>query len=137
MSVPKTLLIVGATGLLSTSLLPALREGVFGHLEVTAFVRPDSAKAAQLHAQGLKTVEGSAEDAALLKSLAGKYDIVLDMADSSKPDITQALVEGVKTRPKGDAVLVHVTGTGNFLDGKGTGEYDHASKVWDVSRPAA
>jgi dihydrodipicolinate reductase len=133
MSAPKTVFVVGATGLLGASLLPALREGAFAHLEVSALVRPGSAKVAQLHALGVKTVEGSAEDAALMSKLASKYDVVLDMADSSKPDITKALVEGLKARPKGEAVLLHVTGTGNFLDGKGTGKYDQNGKFWDVS----
>jgi NAD(P)-dependent dehydrogenase (short-subunit alcohol dehydrogenase family) len=133
MSASKTALVVGATGVLGASLFPALREGAFEDLGVTALVRSGSAKAAQLHALGVKTVEGSAEDATLITSLGGKYDVVLNMADSSKPDITKALVEGIKARPKGEAVFLHITGTGNFLDGKGTGEYDQDGKFWDVS----
>jgi nucleoside-diphosphate-sugar epimerase len=133
MSAPQTVLIVGATGLIAASLIPALRQGTFAHLKLTALIRPGSTKATQLRTLGVQTLAGSFEDATLLASLAGQYDIVLDMADSAKPDVTKALVEGMKARPKGQGVLIHLTGTGNFLDGKGIGEFDKSGKVWDVS----
>jgi hypothetical protein len=77
---------------------------------------------------------GTFEDVSRVRSLASQNDIVINAGSSFDPSLSKAIIDGLKERkhgPKG--ILIHVSGGGNFIDGRTDGKYDPAGKVWNVS----
>jgi hypothetical protein len=80
-----------------------------------------------------KIVHGVFEDSATLQALAASHDLVINTGSSFDPTLSRALVDGLKHR-KGieKGTLVHISGSGNFIDGAVDGKFNPKSKVWNV-----
>jgi hypothetical protein len=81
-----------------------------------------------------RIVHGTFEDAAKLSDVAAEHDIVINSGSSFDPDLTRAIVDGMKRRKgSGKGTLVHISGGGNFIDHRTDGKFNATSKVWNVS----
>ena len=116
------------------TLLKALREA-YPDVKITALVR--SLEALEpVAAAGAELVHGTFAEHAKLTALAAASDIVINAADSDDGGLIAALLLGLRQKEKegrGIGALIHVSGTGLFLDGSRDGRVNPDGKVWDVS----
>lgn len=81
-----------------------------------------------------RIVHGTFEDATKLSDLAAEHDVVINSGSSFDPDLTRAIVDGMKRRKGSEkGTLVHISGGGNFIDRRTDGKFNATSKVWNVS----
>jgi hypothetical protein len=79
-------------------------------------------------------VHGSISDTELVRSLSKKHDIVINSITSFDGGFISNVISGMEERPQDSkGTLIHVSGTGNFIDYGKTGNFNAASKVWNVS----
>ncbi|CAI7652364.1 unnamed protein product [Penicillium crustosum] len=79
-----------------------------------------------------KVEHGTFEDVSRVRTLASQNDIIINAGSSFDPSLSKAIIDGLKERKhtlKG--TLIHVSGGGNFIDGRTDGKYDPAGKVWN------
>ena len=78
-------------------------------------------------------VHGSFSDIDLVRKLSKEHDIVINAASSSDGDFTKTIISGMEERTgSGKGTLVHLSGTGNFIDFGTTGQFNSEGKVWNV-----
>ncbi len=73
-----------------------------------------------------------------VRRISADSDVVFNAATSDDLDLATAILHGLKTRfdaGKGAGILIHVSGTGIFLDGGVDGKLNTKSKVWNVRLP--
>ena len=81
-----------------------------------------------------RIVHGTFEDAAKLRALAAEHEIVINSGSSFDPGLTRALVDGMKqSKRTNSGTLIHISGSGNFIDHRTDGKFSPTSKVWNVS----
>jgi len=116
MSQNKKLFITGVTGYIGGSVLTGLI--ALKKYNIVALVR-SQAISPQLHAAGVKTVEGSLADLELLTTEAAKADVVIHTASADDLLAVQALVKGQKSRADSNAVFIQTSGTGELVNHEG------------------
>lgn len=80
-----------------------------------------------------RIVHGSIEDAELVRSLSKEHDIVINSITSFDGDFVKAIISGMEELPEDSkGTLIHISGTGNFIDYSLTGNFNPKSKVWNV-----
>ena len=81
-----------------------------------------------------RIVHGSISDTELVRSLSKEHDIVVNAITSFDGDFVANIISGLEERSEDSkGTLIHVSGTGNFIDYGKTGAFDSDSKVWSVS----
>ncbi|ROW17307.1 hypothetical protein VPNG_01384 [Cytospora leucostoma] len=106
----KTLFLIGP-GLIGGSLLVKLKE-VRPDLKLHALTRRDD-QAAELKGLGIEPIRGSIDDSSLIKEWVGKSDIVIHSASADDDKGVFAIVDGLKSRPKGSKRVIYIQTTGN------------------------
>ncbi|KUI67152.1 hypothetical protein VM1G_03023 [Cytospora mali] len=106
----KTLFLVGP-GLIGGSLLVKLKE-VRPDLKLHALTRRDD-QAAELKELGIEPVRGSLEDSSIIKEWTAKSDIIIHTASADDDKGAFAIVEGLKSRPKGSKRAIYIQTSGN------------------------
>lgn len=130
-----SILLLGATGLVGSHLILALRDR-YPKLPVTVYVRNTSIENYLTTTAGVaRVVHGDFSEHAKIKALAEEHDIVINVGSSGDPEVTEAIIEGLKKKPGGSKpVLIHMSGTGNFMETRWSdGSHHPESKVWSVS----
>lgn len=105
---------------------------------ITAYVRPSRSVEAVKAELGVDRVEtGEFSDFEKIKTLSKEHDIAFNAGSSFTPDVVTAIVAGFKGKPAGSrGKLIHISGSGNFIDFGTTGEFNPKSKVWSVRVPS-
>ena len=134
-----SLLLFGATGLMGSHLVVALKK-THPELSVTVYIR-DTEKATidyLTKSVGVnRIVHGDFSESEKISKLAAEHEIVINCGSSWDVPLTQSIIRGLKARTaegKKKPSLIHVSGTGNFVDERKDGKYAGDSKVWSVSQ---
>lgn len=81
-----------------------------------------------------RIVHGDFSQKDLVRSLSKDHDIVINAASSFDGDFVETIISGMEERPENSkGTLVHLSGTGNFIDFGTTGNFNPGSKIWNVS----
>ncbi|KAK4938465.1 hypothetical protein LTR10_021094 [Elasticomyces elasticus] len=128
-----SVLLIGATGLIGTHLAADIKRS---HPEwpLTAFYRNRAAdEYFKSTAHVDRIVHGSFSDTELVRSLSKEHDIVINAASSFDADLINLIISGMEDRPSTSSkgTLIHLSGTGNFIDYGTTGNFNPESKVWN------
>lgn len=100
---------------------------------LTVFYRNDKADEwFKTEVKADRIVHGTFDDAETIESLSKEHDIVLNAASSFDAALTDAIIAGLKENPKSKPALIHLSGSGNFIDYGKTGNFNATSKVWNV-----
>lgn len=76
---------------------------------------------------------GDFSDYEKIKCLSKEHDVAFNAGSSFTPDVVTAIVAGFKEKSgTSKGKLVHISGSGNFIDFGTTGEFNPDSKVWNV-----
>jgi len=79
-----------------------------------------------------RIVHGSISDTELVQSLSKEHDIVINAITSFDGDFVDVIISGMEERPESSkGTLVHISGTGNFIDYGTSGNFNPDSKVWN------
>ncbi|KAI0485307.1 hypothetical protein GGR56DRAFT_681511 [Xylariaceae sp. FL0804] len=128
-----SIILFGATGLIGVPLSKQLKED-HPSWPLTVYVRNESeAVAGYFKSVGVdRIVYGSFDDRARVSELSKTHDIVVNAGVSHDGAFANAILDGQKQRP-GDSKgkLVHISGTGNFLDRDANGAFNPDGKVWN------
>ncbi|KAK0614987.1 hypothetical protein B0T17DRAFT_619822 [Bombardia bombarda] len=125
----KTLFLVGP-GLIGGSLLVKLKEAR-PDLKLHALTRRDD-QAAELEKLGITPVKGSLTDTKLISEWASKSDIIVHTASADDDTSVFAIVEGLKSRPRGSkrAIYIHTSGNDELVrSARGLGAQSVAEKT--------
>jgi hypothetical protein len=81
-----------------------------------------------------KIVHGSYDEVDKIAALAKEHEIVINVGSSWDEGLSEAIIKGLKQRPKDSIkILIHMSGTGNFVDKRWTdGAHHEESKTWRV-----
>ncbi len=82
-----------------------------------------------------RIVHGSISDTDLVRSQSKGHDIVINAITSFDGDVVANIISGMEERPEeSKGTLIHVSGTGDFIDYGKSGDFNPKSKVWNVRR---
>jgi hypothetical protein len=136
-----SILLFGATGLMGSHLVIALKQA-YPALPLTVYIRntDDVTKAYLTSSAGVdKIVYGNFGEAAKISHLSSEHDVVINCGSSWDVALSQAIIAGLSQRVdsgKSKADLIHISGTGNFIDHRKDGKYNGPpkgnGKVWNV-----
>ena len=133
-----SILLFGATGLMGSHLVPALKKA-YPSSPLTVYIRDtDSSLVSYLNqiAKVDKIVHGDFKELDNISNLAAEHEVVINAGSSWDVPLSQAIIAGLKTRVyqgKSKPSLIHISGAGNFHDGRTDGKLSGDSKVWNVS----
>jgi hypothetical protein len=105
-------------------------------LPVTVFLRNKNLDAYLYETAGVKrVVHGTFNEKEKIGALAKEHDIVINVGSSWDVPLSEAIVEGLHQQLGGKKkTLIHMSGTGNFVDKRWTdGARHEEAKVWNVS----
>ncbi|KAK5384285.1 hypothetical protein LTR20_008573 [Exophiala xenobiotica] len=127
-----SVLLFGATGLVGARLAADIKRS-HPDWALTAFFRNPSADEYFKSTARVDTiVHGSFSDTDLVRTLSKSHDIVINAATSFDADFVNLIISGMEERPASNkGTLIHVSGTGNFIDFGTTGNFNPDSKVWN------
>jgi nucleoside-diphosphate-sugar epimerase len=137
-----SILLFGATGLMGSHLVVAIKKA-YPDFPLTVYIR-DTDPAVNIYLTNSvhvdRTVHGDFSESEKISKVSAEHDIVINAGSSWDVPLSKAIVTGLKSRlaeGKSKATLIHVSGTGNFADGRTDGRYAGPpvgdSKVWNVS----
>jgi nucleoside-diphosphate-sugar epimerase len=135
---PASILVFGATGLVGSHLIVALKK-THPDLPLTLYIRDNSETMRDylINTVGIeRIVIGDFSENDKIAKLTAEHEIVINSGSSWDVPLTKAIIQGLKNRydeGKGKGSLIHLSGTGNFVDGGKDGKYSSESKVWNVS----
>lgn len=88
-------------------------------------------------AQVKRIVHGTFDEKGKVSALAREHDIVINVGSSWDVGLSEAIVDGLKKQPDDKKpILIHMSGTGNFVDKTWTdGAVHEGVKVWNVRFP--
>ena len=137
-----SILLFGATGLMGSHLVIALKKA-YPTFSLTAYIRDtDSVTNDYLRKTvGVdRIVHGDFSESEKIAKLSAEHEIVINSGSSWDVPLAKAINAGLRARfadGKSKANLIHVSGTGNFADGRKDGKYAGPgvgnSKIWNVS----
>lgn len=107
----------------------------FPQLPVTVYLRNKEIDEYLTKTAGVKkVVHGTYDEHDTISTLAAEHNIVINVGSSWDEGLSEAIVAGLKQQPAGTTKLIHMSGTGNFVDQRWTDGSHHAeSKTWSVS----
>ncbi|KAH0831669.1 hypothetical protein AYO21_01867 [Fonsecaea monophora] len=127
-----SVLLFGATGLIGSRLAIDLKK-TLPEWPLTVFVRNSNVDEwFKTTANVDRIVYGTISDTELVRSLSKEHDIVINAITSFDGDFVKNIIAGMEERPEqSKGTLVHISGTGNFIDHGTTGSFNPDGKVWN------
>jgi len=127
-----SVLLFGATGLVGARLAADIKRS-HPDWALTAFFRNSFAdEYFRSTACVDRIVHGSFSDTELVRTLSKEHDIVVNAASSFDGDFVNVIISGMEEHPASNkGTLIHLSGTGNFIDFGTTGNFNPKSKVWN------
>ncbi|ETI27423.1 hypothetical protein G647_09613 [Cladophialophora carrionii CBS 160.54] len=127
-----SVLLFGATGLIGSRLALEVKKS-HPDWPLTVFLRNTNVDEwFRTVAKADRIVHGSISDTELARSLSKEHDIVINAITSFDGGFIANVISGMEERPSNSkGTLIHVSGTGNFIDYGKTGNFNPASKVWN------
>ncbi|KIW19596.1 hypothetical protein PV08_00169 [Exophiala spinifera] len=127
-----SVLLFGATGLIGARLAADIKKA-HPAWPLTAFYRNTAVDDYfTTTAKADRIVHGSFSDTDLVRSLSKEHDIVINAATSFDGSFVDLVISGMEERPETNkGTLIHISGTGNFIDLGTTGNFNPESKVWN------
>jgi uncharacterized protein YbjT (DUF2867 family) len=132
-----SILLFGATGLVGSHLILDLKTS-HPDYPITVYLRNTNLDTYLTTTAGVaRVVHGTFDEASKISALAAEHDIVINVGSSWDVGLSDAIVAGLKKEKNGEGrVLIHMSGTGNWVDETFKDGSSHAStKIWDVSLP--
>lgn len=139
-----SILLFGATGLMGSHLVIALKKA-YPAFSLTAYIRDTDSVINDYLRKTVgvdRIVHGDFSESEKIAKLSAEHEIVINSGSSWDVPLAKAINDGLRARfaeGKSKANLIHVSGTGNFADGRKDGKYAGPgagdSKVWNVSSP--
>ena len=139
-----SILLFGATGLMGGHLALALKNA-YPNFPLTVYIRDTDSSVKNYLIESLRVdriVYGDFSESDKISKLAAEHHIVINCGSSWDVPLAQSINVGLKARSaegKAKATLIHISGTGNFADGRKDGKYGGPpvgdSKVWNVRQP--
>ncbi|KAG0258990.1 hypothetical protein BG011_002885 [Mortierella polycephala] len=121
---PTKVFITGVTGYIGSTAIDLLlhKKDTASKYSFRALVRSPEKAENNIRPLGIVPVLGSLDDLDLLEKEAANADVVLSFADADHLKSTQAILKGLKHRPRPQdgrrrPILIHTSGTGVLLDG--------------------
>jgi hypothetical protein len=101
---------------------------------ITAYVRSSKSDQWLQSTAGIdRIIRGTFEESDKIRKAAVEHDIVINAASSFDPQLTAAILAGLKSRDKSSrGTLIHLSGGGNFIDDTTTGMFNPNGRVWNV-----
>ena len=134
-----SILFLGASGQVGGAFLTVFRR-TYPHDPLTLYLRSTTLDEA-LRGLGNVTVEhGTFEEFDRVEELASKHEIIINCAASFNPPLSAAILKGIERNdvvkaPHKRPILLHLSGTGNFVDHSQTGEYLPEGKKFNDGNP--
>jgi hypothetical protein len=103
---------------------------------VTVYLRNNTIDAYLRDTAGVaQIVHGTFDEFEKISNLAKTHDIVINVGSSWDVGLSEAILDGQSKREAGTkTTLIHMSGTGNFVETKWSDGATHAeAKVWSVS----
>ena len=121
-----SILFLGASGQVGGPLINVLRE-TYPKDPITAYLRSVELDEALKALSDVTIEHGTFEEYDRIEKLAANHEIIINCAASFNPPLTSAILQGIRdtnvvNAPK-HPILLHLSGTGNFVDHSRTGEY--------------
>ena len=113
----------------------------YPHFPLTVYIRDTDSAVRNFLTETVgvdKVVYGDFSESEKISKLAAEYGIVINCGSSWDVPLAKSINVGLKDRfdeGKGKANLIHISGTGDFVDERKDGNYAADSKVWNVSQP--
>lgn len=136
------ILLFGSTGLMGGHLAVTLKNA-YPDFPLTVYIRDTDSTVKSYLTESVQVdriVYGDFGESEKISKLAAEHEIVINCGSSWDVPLAQSINTGLRTRfaeGKGKATLIHISGTGNFADGRKDGKYGGPpvgnSKVWSVS----
>lgn len=80
-----------------------------------------------------RIVHGTLADTETIRALSKEHDIVINAVSSFNGELVDLIISGMEERPASSkGTLIHLSGTGNFIDYGTSGNFNPQSKVWNV-----
>ncbi|OQV06834.1 hypothetical protein CLAIMM_11352 [Cladophialophora immunda] len=124
-----SVLLFGATGLIGSRLAIDLKK-THPAWPLTVFLRNANVDEwFRVTAKADRIVHGTISDAELVQSLSKEHDIVVNAITSFDGDFVRTIIAGMEERPEhSKGTLIHISGTGNFIDHGKSGNFNPDSK---------
>ncbi|KIX93585.1 uncharacterized protein Z520_10763 [Fonsecaea multimorphosa CBS 102226] len=127
-----SVLLLGATGLIGSRLAIDLKKA-YPEWPLTVLLRNTNVDEwFKVTAKVDRIVHGTISDTELVRSLSKEHDIVINSVTSFDGDFVKTIIAGMEERPEhSKGTLIHISGTGNFIDHGKSGSFNPNSKVWN------
>ncbi|KAF2497125.1 NAD(P)-binding protein [Lophium mytilinum] len=135
-----SVLIMGASGQIGGALVTVLRKQ-YPDLPITVFLRTHALDSAIASLGNVSIANGDFENPeglAALEDTVSKHSVVINAATSRFLGPNEAVLRGLekyKSTNNKNAILLHLSGTGNFSDNTRTGEYHATGEVDGLKLP--
>jgi nucleoside-diphosphate-sugar epimerase len=136
----ESILLLGASGQVGGALLTVLRSQ-YPSYPITLFLRTHALDAAIGRLSKVTVVHGDFETSdglASLENTVSKHGIIINAATSRDITVNQAVLRGLekyRATTKQNAILIHVSGAGNFSDNREAGEFHTTGEVAGLQLP--
>ena len=94
------------------------------NIPITAYLRSTALDTALTALGNVTIVRGTFEEHDKIQELSAAHSIVINCAASFNPPVTEAILRGIRTtKSSSKPILLHLSGTGNFVDHSKLGSY--------------
>ena len=120
--------------MVATASLTREIRNAYSDWSVTAYVRNTQVDEYLKSNLGVnRIVHGTFEESEKIRALAKEHEFVINAGSSFDPTLSAAIIAGLKERPaESKGTLLHISGSGNFIDRGTTGVANPSGKIWNV-----
>ncbi|KAK4691689.1 hypothetical protein P7C71_g5361, partial [Lecanoromycetidae sp. Uapishka_2] len=133
----ESLLFLGASGQVGGAFLTIFRKA-HPTIPITAYLRSTTLDAALTALGNTTVIHGTFEEFDKVENLASTHSIIINCAASFNPPLTEAILKGIratKITSHRKPILLHLSGTGNFVDHSTTGSYVPPKNLFNDANP--
>ena len=133
-----SILFLGASGQVGGAFLSVFRRA-HPNNPITAYLRSTALDEALKALGNVTIIHGTFEEYDRIEQLAASHEIIINCAASFNPPLTSVILKGIQNtkavRAPKKPILLHLSGTGNFVDHSKTGEYVPKGQKFNDSNP--
>ena len=108
----------------------------YPNILITAFLRSTELDTALQSLGKITIIHGTFDEYDKVEELAATHEIVINCAASFNPPLTEVILKGIHaTKTSKKPILLHLSGTGNFVDGSKTGNYIPQERPFNDANP--